>query len=105
WIENEMKPNTADGFEMKGVPTFVVDDSSALPKTALHSEAGEPFIVPSQAQNMAGGKEILRIMLSKEAASNCAKEKLAPTVIADTVPADGFGSTALVAQSEMLAAA
>lgn len=105
WIENEMKPNTADDFQMKGVPTFVVDDSSALPKTALHSTAGEPFIVPADAANVAGGKEILRIMLSKEAAANFAKTKLAPTVIADTVPADGFGSTALVSQSEMLAAA
>ncbi len=105
WIENEMKPNTADNFQMMGVPTFVVDDSSAMPKTALHSEAGEPFIVPSDAANVAGGKEILRIMLSKEAASNFAKTKLAPTVIADTVPEDGFGSTALVAQSEMLRAA
>ena len=105
WIENEMKSNTADDFQMTGVPSFVVDDSSAMPVTALHSEAGESFIVPTEAQNGAGGKEMLRIMLSQEAAANFAKEKLAPTVIADTVPEDGFGSTALVSQSEMLAAA
>ncbi|WP_420113411.1 N-acetylglucosamine/diacetylchitobiose ABC transporter substrate-binding protein [Pseudactinotalea sp.] len=105
WIENEMKPNTADGFEMRGVPALVVDDSSAMPKTALHSTAGEPYIVPSDGANVNGGKEILRIMLSKESAANFAKTKLAPTVIADTVPEDGFGSTALVSQSEMLAAA
>ena len=41
-------------------------------------------------------------MLSKEAATNFAKEKLAPTIVKDTVPADGFGSTALVSQSAML---
>jgi len=105
WIENEMKDNTADDFQMMGVPTFVVDDSSALPVTALHSEAGEPFIVPSDAANVAGGKEVLRIMLSNEAATNFAKTKLAPTVIKDTVPEDGFGSTALVSQVEMLGAA
>ncbi|GAB2593910.1 N-acetylglucosamine/diacetylchitobiose ABC transporter substrate-binding protein [Pseudactinotalea suaedae] len=105
WIENEMKDNTADDFQMMGVPTFVVDDSSALPATALHSEAGEPFIVPSDGANVAGGKEVLRIMLSNEAATNFAKTKLAPTVIKDTVPEDGFGSTALVSQVEMLGAA
>jgi N-acetylglucosamine transport system substrate-binding protein len=44
-------------------------------------------------------------MLSKEAASNFSKTKLAPTVIKDTVPEDGFGSTALLSQSEILAAA
>jgi N-acetylglucosamine transport system substrate-binding protein len=44
-------------------------------------------------------------MLSKEAATNFAKTKLAPTVVKDTVPADGFGSTALVSQTAMLGAA
>ena len=42
-------------------------------------------------------------MLSKEAAANFAKTKLAPTIVKDTVPADGFGSTALVSQSKLLA--
>ncbi|MFV0254070.1 MAG: N-acetylglucosamine/diacetylchitobiose ABC transporter substrate-binding protein [Beutenbergiaceae bacterium] len=105
WIENEMKENTADDFQMMGVPAFVVDDSSALPATAIRSEAGEPFIVPSQGENVNGGKEVLRIMLSKEAATNFAATKLAPTVIKDTVPDDGFGSTALVSQIDMLTAA
>ena len=54
---------------------------------------------------MAGGKELLRAMLSKEAATNFAKTKLAPTIVKGTVPADGFGSTALVSQSKMLDAA
>lgn len=105
WIENEMKDNTADGFAMKGVPSFAVTSDSAFPATALHSTAGEPFIVPSQAKSVAGGKELLRIMLSKEAATNFAKTKLAPTIVSGTVPADGFGSTALVSQTDMLSAA
>lgn len=57
------------------------------------------------AKNPAGGKELLRTMLSKEAASNFAKTILAPTIVKDTVPADGFGSTALVSQTKMLDAA
>ncbi|MFV0427345.1 MAG: N-acetylglucosamine/diacetylchitobiose ABC transporter substrate-binding protein [Beutenbergiaceae bacterium] len=106
WIENEMKDQTADGFEMRGVPAFLVDEASAtMPAAALRSEAGEPYIVPSEGANVAGGKEILRIMLSKEAATNFAESKLAPTVVKDTVPEDGFGSTALVSQIDMLTAA
>ena len=76
-----------------------------MPYEALHSAAGEPFVIPSQGKNVAGGKELLRVMLSKEAATNFAKTKLAPTVVKDTVPADGFGSTALVSQTTMLSAA
>ena len=67
--------------------------------------AGEPFIVPSQGKNVAGGKEILRAMLSKEAATNFSKTRLAPTIVKGLVPADGFGSTALVSQTKMLDAA
>src|SRR4029077_16139539 len=67
--------------------------------------AAEPFVIPSQGKNVAGGKELLRTMLSKDAATNFAKTKLAPTIVKGTVPADGFGSTALVSQSKMLEAA
>jgi N-acetylglucosamine transport system substrate-binding protein len=102
WIENEMKDQTKADFQMTGFPEMTVTTSSQMPYTALHSTAGEPFIVPSQAKNVAGGKELLRTMLSKEAATNFAKTKLAPTIVKDTVPADGFGSTALVSQSKML---
>lgn len=105
WIENEMKDQTAEGFAMRGVPSFPVTADSVLPATALHSTAGEPFIVPSQAENVAGGKELLRVMLSTEAATNFTRTKLAPTVVKDLVPEDGFGSTALVSQTDMLAAA
>ncbi len=105
WIENEMKDLTKKGFEMTGAAVPVVSDSPKLPQTGLHSAAGEPFIVPSKGVNVAAGKELLRTMLSKEAATNFAKTKLAPTVVKGTVPADGFGSTALVSQTDLLDAA
>src|SRR5262249_10833868 len=76
-----------------------------LPYAALRSAAGEPYIVPSKGKNVAGGKEILRAMLSKEAATNFAKTRLAPTIVKGLVPADGFGSTALQSQIAMLDAA
>src|SRR6185437_10252582 len=72
-------------------------------KTALHATAGEGFVIPTAGANAAGGKELLRTMLSKDAAVNFAKTRLAPTIVKGTVPADGFGSTALVSQSKMLA--
>jgi N-acetylglucosamine transport system substrate-binding protein len=105
WIENEMREQTAENFQMKGVPTWAVTADSVMPATAMRSNAGEPFIVPSQGANIAGGKELLRIMLSTEAATNFARTKLAPTIVAGLVPEDGFGSTALVSQSDMLSAA
>lgn len=105
WIENEMKKTTADNFQMKGVREMPLDDKATTPAGFMRAEAGEPFVVPSKAKNPAGGKELLRTMLSKEAASAFSKEKLAPTVVKDIVPEDGFGSTALVSQVEMIDAA
>lgn len=105
WIENEMKDQTADGFKMKGISELPLDGNQTTPAGTARVEAGEPFIVPSKAKNPEGGKELLRTMLSKEAATDFAKSKLAPTVVKDTVPADGFGSTALVSQSEIIDAA
>jgi N-acetylglucosamine transport system substrate-binding protein len=105
WIENEMKKATKSGFQMKGIPEPTLTDSPKLPYAALRSAAGEPFIVPAKGKNVAGGKELLRAMLSKEAATNFAKTRLAPTIVKGLVPADGFGSTALQSQTAMLDAA
>ncbi len=105
WIENEMKSQTKADFKMTGAPEPTLTSGSKMPYTALHSAAGEPFVVPSKAKNVAGGKEVLRAMLSKEAATNFAKTKLSPTIVKGTVPEDGFGSTALKSQGAMLTGA
>lgn len=105
WIENEMKSQTKKGFKMLGIPEPTLTSSSKMPFEALNAAPGEPFIVPNQGKNVAGGKELLRAMLSKEAATNFAKTKLAPTIVKGTVPAGGFGSTALQSQIKMLDAA
>jgi N-acetylglucosamine transport system substrate-binding protein len=105
WIENEMKKATKAGFEMKGFPEPTLTANSKLPYETLRSAAGEPFVVPSKGKNVAGGKEVLRAMLSKDAATNFAKTRLAPTIVKGLVPADGFGSTALQSQTQMLDAA
>ena len=105
WIENEMKDATKSGFKMTGAPEPTVTSSPTMPYESLRAAAGEPYVVPSQANNVAGGKEILRAMLSKAAATNFSKTRLAPTIVKGLVPADGFGSTALVSQTKMLDAA
>ena len=105
WIENEMKKQTKSGFKMTGAPEPTVSSNAQMPWEALHSTAGEPYIVPSQGKNVAGGKEFLRAMLSRDAAVNFAKTKLASTIVKGTVPPDGFGSTALQSQIQMLEAA
>jgi len=102
WIENEMKKATKDGFKMTGIPDLAVTAGAKMKTTALHSTAGEPFVLPSAGPNSAGGKELLRTMLSKDAATNFVKTRLAPTIVKGLVPPDGFGSTALVSQVKML---
>ena len=103
WIENEMKDQTKADFQMTGFPEMTRHRRLG---DAVHRACTAPpasrSSIPSQAKNVAGGKELLRTMLSKEAATNFAKTKLAPTIVKGTVPADGFGSTALVSQTKML---
>src|SRR5699024_5100694 len=94
----------ADDFQMTAVSAFTVDDSPTMPATALHAEAGEPYIVPSDGK-VPAGKELMRAMLSEKAATNFVKEKLAPTIVKGLIPDDGFGSTALVSQADLLDAA
>ncbi|MEV6702343.1 N-acetylglucosamine/diacetylchitobiose ABC transporter substrate-binding protein [Streptomyces sp. NPDC051453] len=105
WIENEMKKATKADFQMTGFPSMTLTDKPKMPYESLRAAAGEPFIVPKQGKNPAGGKEVLRAMLSKDAAANFSKTKLAPTIVKGTVPADGYGSSALVSQTKMLEAA
>ncbi|MFI9728565.1 N-acetylglucosamine/diacetylchitobiose ABC transporter substrate-binding protein [Streptomyces sp. NPDC052092] len=105
WIENEMKKATKADFQMTGFPSMTLTDKPALPYESLRAAAGEPFVVPRQGKNPAGAKEVLRAMLSEKAAANFSKTKLAPTIVKGTVPADGYGSTALVSQTTMLEAA
>jgi len=105
WIENEMKKATKSGFKMTGFPEMTLTDNPKMPYESLRAAAGEGYIVPTKAKNPAGGKEILRAMLSKQAATNFTKTRLAPTIVKGTIPSDGFGSTALLSQSKMLDAA
>ena len=105
WIENEMAEQTLEDFQMTGAPSPRVSEDSTLPYESIRNTPNEPFVVPTAAANAAGGKEMLRIMLSPETATEFARTKLASTIVRDTVPPDAFGSTALASQIAMLEAA
>lgn len=105
WIENEQKGVTPDDFAMTGCPEPLLSTDGAMPAEAIHGTAGEPFQVPAQAKNGAGGLEFLRVMLSKEQAQNFAKVTSSTTIVKDSVPEDAFGSTALASANEMIQAA
>ena len=102
WIQNEMKKATKSGFKMTAAPEPILDSSSKLPYEAVRSSAGEPFTVPLKGKNPAGAKEILRALLSKDAAANFSKTRLAPTVVKGSVPDGGYGSTALQSVTKMI---
>ncbi|MGP9539560.1 N-acetylglucosamine/diacetylchitobiose ABC transporter substrate-binding protein [Brachybacterium sp. AOP43-C2-M15] len=102
WIENEQRSTTPDDYEMTGAATPLLSDGAAMGAGAIHGAAGEPFMVPSQAANGAGGLEFLRVMLSKEQCQNFSELTSSMTIVQDTIPEDGFGSTALSSVSSMI---
>jgi N-acetylglucosamine transport system substrate-binding protein len=65
WLENEMKDSIPAGFEMvvAPIPSLAGD---VVPFEGIFAGAGEPFIVPSQGNNVQGGKEWLRMLYSRE---------------------------------------
>ncbi|GAA1573247.1 MULTISPECIES: N-acetylglucosamine/diacetylchitobiose ABC transporter substrate-binding protein [Leucobacter] len=102
WIEGEMGDEIADGFEMVGAPAPTITTQSALPYEAMRFAGGNRFVVPSDAANAAGAKETLRVMLSPDAAAEFSRINKSLTIVKDTVPADGFGSTSLVSARDLL---
>ena len=75
WLENESGVSSlgsveaVDAFEMTVSPIPSLTTSDQLPFEAIFASAGENFIVPEQAANKQGGKEWIRILLSRTGAS------------------------------------
>lgn len=102
WIENEQRDVTPDDYQMTGTPAPMLSSGAAMGEQAVHGAAGEPFMVPAEAENAAGGLEFLRVMLSKEQSENFSRITSSMTVVQDTIPEDAFGSTALASVNEMI---
>jgi N-acetylglucosamine transport system substrate-binding protein len=62
-------------------PTPAVTSTDKLSWQAISAYAGESFIVPAKAKNLAGGKELLRMMLSKAGAANFTNETKTLTIV------------------------
>ncbi|PWI14894.1 carbohydrate ABC transporter, N-acetylglucosamine/diacetylchitobiose-binding protein [Streptomyces sp. Act143] len=84
WLENEQLKSTPEDFDMKFLPMPLLPDSK-LPFEAIRAGSGEPFIIPAKAKNLAGAKEFMRRMLSKEWSTLFAKEANSLTILKDGV--------------------
>ncbi|MFC0504757.1 N-acetylglucosamine/diacetylchitobiose ABC transporter substrate-binding protein [Micromonospora costi] len=82
WLENEQKKVTPEGFNMTIQPTPSLGSGDKLPFEALRGTAGEPFMVPAKAKNLAGGLEYFRVMLSKKGAQDFTRKVSSLTVVA-----------------------
>ncbi|MGC4896159.1 N-acetylglucosamine/diacetylchitobiose ABC transporter substrate-binding protein [Micromonospora sp. DT31] len=82
WLENEQKDVTPAGFNMTVVPTPSLGSGDKLPYEAIRGTAGEPFMVPAKAKNVAGGLEYFRTMLSRKGAQDFTKKVASLPVVA-----------------------
>ncbi|TNH21494.1 carbohydrate ABC transporter, N-acetylglucosamine/diacetylchitobiose-binding protein [Micromonospora orduensis] len=82
WLESEQKDVTPAGFNMTIAPTPSLGSGDKLPFEAIRGTAGEPFMVPAKARNLAGGLEYFRTMLSKKGAQDFTKKVASLTVVA-----------------------
>lgn len=77
WLETEMTTEETladagvegipDDFELTLFAPPAPSDNPVLPAGSLRTEPGEPYVIPADSNNPAGGKELLRIMCTKEA--------------------------------------
>ncbi|MFE2042641.1 N-acetylglucosamine/diacetylchitobiose ABC transporter substrate-binding protein [Streptomyces sp. NPDC059477] len=70
WVENESANVIPADFDLAVSAPTGIDGSDKLPFGTIWASGGEPFIVPANARNPAGGMEQLRIMLSEASSKN-----------------------------------
>ncbi|GAB2570980.1 carbohydrate ABC transporter, N-acetylglucosamine/diacetylchitobiose-binding protein [Paractinoplanes abujensis] len=69
WLEAEQKGVAPAGFDMVMGTVPALSSSDRLPVTAVQAASSESYVVPAKAKNVAGGKEYLRHLFSKESAT------------------------------------
>lgn len=106
WLAKEMEAllDTLPDFRptINAVPSLT--DSDVIPFAGIQSAAGETFIVPSQGNNVQGGKEYLRLLFSKEASEFFASNVYSPTVVAGVGEGIDLGAAFSSAQAADIAA-
>ncbi|HEY8474263.1 MAG TPA: N-acetylglucosamine/diacetylchitobiose ABC transporter substrate-binding protein [Natronosporangium sp.] len=70
WLENEEADAIAEDptFEMAYMLEPLLTEDAVMPYETLRATPGEPYFIPADAKNPAGGMEYMRAMLSKEGA-------------------------------------
>ncbi|MBO3737042.1 N-acetylglucosamine/diacetylchitobiose ABC transporter substrate-binding protein [Actinoplanes flavus] len=81
WLENEQAKDTPPTFKYAVAPYPSVTASDKLPATAMNAAAGEIYFASSKGKNPRGGMEYLRVMLSKEAATEFTRLTKSLTVV------------------------
>jgi len=90
WLENEMKGLIPAGFDMVVAPTPSLEGDK-IPFEGIFASAGELFIVPAQGKNVAGGKEWLRLLFSKEGGRKFSELTQSITVVQGSTEGLQFG--------------
>ncbi|MBC9727125.1 N-acetylglucosamine/diacetylchitobiose ABC transporter substrate-binding protein [Streptomyces sp. TRM68367] len=70
WVENESANVIPKDFDLAVSAPTGIDSSDKLPFGTIWASGGEPFVVPANAKNTAGGMEQLRIMLGEASSKN-----------------------------------
>ncbi len=92
WLENEMKGQIPDGFNMAVMPIPSLSSSDKVPFEGIQASAGEGFIVPSKGKNVPGGKEFMRILFSKQGGRFFAENTKSLTVVQGSAEGLDLGS-------------
>lgn len=101
WLENELGAIAPKDLGMTVAPTPSLSAGDKLPFEAIQVNAGTDYIVPAQAKNPLGAMELLRIMLSKKAATDFSQRTKEQVVVADY--ADNLNlSTAFKSRTDVL---
>lgn len=102
WLPTEMSEQLPADYALSVAPVPTLTAAPVLPHAAVHATPTEQFLVPRRAANVAGAFELLRTMLTREAATEFSREHLVPTIVRESVPAD-VTDTALTSQARLLA--
>ena len=102
WIAHEMADSAPEDFGFTVAPVPTLTAAPTLPIAAVHAAPTEQFVVPKDAANPAGGMELLRVLLSEQAATEFSRVNLIPTIVRGSVP-DDVASPSLASQTRLLA--
>jgi len=81
WLENEQAKDTPATFKYAVTPLPSVTSSDKLPWTAIYAAPGEEYFASAKGKNLAGAREYLRHMLSREGAREFTKLTKVLTVV------------------------